>query len=406
MADKIAIRVVDIHKSFKLPHEKQSSIKGVVVNVFNRNRSFEQQHVLKGISFDVKQGEFFGIVGRNGSGKSTLLKLLAGIYTPDHGTITVNGGLTPFIELGVGFNPELTGRENVYLNGALLGFNRKDMDGMYDEIVNFAELEKFMDQKLKNYSSGMQVRLAFSIAIRAKSDILVLDEVLAVGDEAFQRKCRDYFRDIKNSKQTVVLVTHDMKAVTDYCDRAMLVSDGELKMIDSPRVVSEAYHNLNNEVFSGESGAVPVSEDSIEAEARVSKIVARDPETGKAKRFFKPGEDIEVEVHYKLSQDINGGVIDLGFSLGKSGAYHFYTDSTSLNQKKVTGKAGETVKITCRVRNSFLPGTFYVATSFYDQDNSHVYARSRNDYTFSTGEPEVSGAIFYPQHVLKIQKGS
>src|SRR5690606_7141480 len=152
-------------------------------------RKYEKQQVLKDINFEIKKGEFFGIVGRNGSGKSTLLKLLAGIYSPDSGHVQVNGKLVPFIELGVGFNPELTGRENVFLNGALLGFNRKEMESMYEEIVEFAELERFMDQKLKNYSSGMQVRLAFSIAIRAKADILVLDEVLAVGDEAFQKKC-------------------------------------------------------------------------------------------------------------------------------------------------------------------------------------------------------------------------
>ena len=177
--DEVAIKVSHVSKSFKLPHEKSNSVKSIVVNPLKK-RTYERQEVLKDINFEIKKGEFFGIVGRNGSGKSTLLKLLAGIYSPDKGSIQVNGKLTPFIELGVGFNPELTGRENVFLNGALLGFNRKEMSTMYDEIVEFAELEKFMDQKLKNYSSGMQVRLAFSIAIRAKSDILILDEVLAV----------------------------------------------------------------------------------------------------------------------------------------------------------------------------------------------------------------------------------
>src|SRR5690606_31573026 len=157
--------------------------------MFRGKRTYEKQQVLKNISFEIKKGEFVGIVGRNGSGKSTLLKLLAGIYSPDKGSIEVNGKLVPFIELGVGFNPELTGRENVFLNGALLGFNRKEMQAMYKDIVEFAELERFMDQKLKNYSSGMQVRLAFSIAIRAQSDILLIDEVLAVGDAAFQQKC-------------------------------------------------------------------------------------------------------------------------------------------------------------------------------------------------------------------------
>ena len=192
--NQIAIKVEAVGKTFRLPHEKTSSIKSALISGWRKSRSYEKQHALEDISFEIKKGEFFGIVGRNGSGKSTLLKLLAGIYSPSKGSIQINGTLTPFIELGVGFNPELTGRENVFLNGALLGFNRKRMQTMYSDIVKFAELERFMDQKLKNYSSGMQVRLAFSIAIRAESDILLIDEVLAVGDSAFQQKCYNYFR--------------------------------------------------------------------------------------------------------------------------------------------------------------------------------------------------------------------
>lgn len=236
-----AIIVKNISKSFKLPHEKHSSIKGAFVNIFNRKRTYEKQQVLKNISLEIKEGEFLGIVGRNGSGKSTLLKLLSGIYAADKGEIAINGSLVPFIELGVGFNPELTGRENVYLNGALLGFSRKDMSEMYDKIVEFAELEKFMDQKLKNYSSGMQVRLAFSIAIRAQSDILVLDEVLAVGDEAFQRKCLQYFVELKRDKKTVILVTHSMESVRKYCSRAVLIKDGRILADGSPEEVADAY---------------------------------------------------------------------------------------------------------------------------------------------------------------------
>ena len=210
MNEDVAIAVNNIHKTFRLPHDQHSGIKQYVLNLFRRNRvkGYEDQTVLKGINFEIKKGEFFGIVGRNGSGKSTLLKLLAGIYVPDKGSISINGTLVPFIELGVGFNPELTGRENVFLNGALLGFSRKQMEVMYDEIVDFAELEKFMDQKLKNYSSGMQVRLAFSIAIRANSDILVLDEVLAVGDEAFQKKCNEFFNKIKKDRSKTVVASH------------------------------------------------------------------------------------------------------------------------------------------------------------------------------------------------------
>lgn len=247
MNDDIAIKVDGISKSFKLPHEKSGSIKGALLGWRQRKRGYENQHVLKDVSFEIKKGEFFGIVGRNGSGKSTLLKLISQIYAPDKGSITVNGKLTPFIELGVGFNPELSGRDNVYLNGALLGFSRSEMEAMYDEIVEFAELERFMDQKLKNYSSGMQVRLAFSVAIRANTDILVLDEVLAVGDEAFQRKCFSYFAQLKKAKKTVILVTHSMDSVQQFCTKAMLIDKGHETEIGSPLEIAQIYRELNDE---------------------------------------------------------------------------------------------------------------------------------------------------------------
>lgn len=237
-----AIRVENLYKNFVLPHEKKDSIKRAVTGLFKpKAKGTEIQHALKDINFEIKKGEFFGIVGRNGSGKSTLLKMLAGIYQPTKGTITTDGKLVPFIELGVGFNPELTGRENVFLNGALLGFSIKEMEAMYDDIVHFAELERFMDQKLKNYSSGMQVRLAFSLATRAHADILLVDEVLAVGDAAFQRKCFEYFKELKANKKTVVFVTHDMNAVKEYCDRAMLIDRSEIQHVGTAQDIAREY---------------------------------------------------------------------------------------------------------------------------------------------------------------------
>ena len=242
MTDKqIAVKVDHVSKYFKLPTEATNSLRTALVNRFKGIKGYKEQHVLKDISFEVEKGDFFGILGRNGSGKSTLLKIISEIYVPEKGSVTIDGKLVSFIELGVGFNPELTGRENVYMNGAMLGFSTAEIDAMYDDIVDFAELHEFMNQKLKNYSSGMQVRLAFSVAIKAQGDILILDEVLAVGDEAFQRKCNDYFQERKKSGKTTILVTHDMGAVKKYCNKAVLIENGLVKAIGDPFDVSDQY---------------------------------------------------------------------------------------------------------------------------------------------------------------------
>lgn len=239
----IAVNVKNLQKSFHLPNERSSGLKQAIFNRLRGIKGYTEQKVLKDISFKIKKGEFVGVIGRNGSGKSTLLKTLAGIYYPAGGEIIIDGTLVPFIELGVGFNPELTGRENVYLNGAMLGFSNEEINAMYEDIWNFAELKEFQNQKLKNYSSGMQVRLAFSIAIRAKGDILLLDEVLAVGDVAFQQKCTDYFASL-HGNQTVILVTHSMDNVRKFCDRAILIENGRVTLDGAPKKVAEAYEDL------------------------------------------------------------------------------------------------------------------------------------------------------------------
>lgn len=256
---KIAVKVDHVSKFFKLPVESTQSLRTALVNRFKGIKGYKEQHVLKDIDFEVEEGDFFGIVGRNGSGKSTLLKIISQIYVPEQGTVTVNGKMVSFIELGVGFNPELTGRENVYMNGAMLGFTTAEVDAMYDEIVEFAELEDFMNQKLKNYSSGMQVRLAFSVAIKAQGDVLILDEVLAVGDEAFQRKCNDYFMERKKSGKTTILVTHDMGAVKKYCNKAILIEDGLVKVKGNPDDVANQYS------YDNATQSVAVSENEVDS---------------------------------------------------------------------------------------------------------------------------------------------
>lgn len=245
---EIAISVSGISKTFRIPHEKINSLRGAFVNAFKKN-SYEEFKALDDVSFEVKKGEFFGIIGRNGSGKSTLLKILAGIYEADKGKVKINGLISPFLELGIGFNPELSGRDNIYLNAAVLGLTKKQIDEKFDDIVKFSELERFIDQKLKNYSSGMQVRLAFSVAIHANREILLMDEVLAVGDLNFQSKCLEEFSKYKHLGKTVVLVTHDIFTVQKYCDRAMLIRNGQIKMIGYPEKVGNEYiyQNMSDE---------------------------------------------------------------------------------------------------------------------------------------------------------------
>lgn len=236
-----AVEVTGVTKLFRLPHEERTTIKEHFLHPFHR-LTYETQRALDDVSFSIERGEFFGIVGPNGSGKSTLLKILAGIYRADSGTIRIDGLLSPFIELGVGFNPELNARDNVRVNGTLLGLSRRELDERFDEIIGFAELERFVDQKLKNYSSGMLLRLAYSIAIQVDFDVLLLDEVLAVGDESFQEKCFQTFHSFRDEGKTIALVTHQLGILEEFADRALLIRDGVVKCVGQPAEVIATYH--------------------------------------------------------------------------------------------------------------------------------------------------------------------
>jgi ABC-type polysaccharide/polyol phosphate transport system ATPase subunit len=235
-----AIEVAGVSKSFRIPHEQRTFLREYFVHPF-RHVSYERNEALRGVSFTVAQGEFFGVIGANGSGKSTLLRILAGIYVPDSGVVRVNGLLSPFIELGVGFNLELTARDNIRINGTLAGLTKVELEDRFDEILAFAELERFVDQKLKNYSSGMLVRLAYSIAIQIPFDVLLLDEVLAVGDEAFQEKCFVTFERFKEEGKTVVFVSHALQLMERFCDRVLLLQRGEVQIVGPPSDVVDVY---------------------------------------------------------------------------------------------------------------------------------------------------------------------
>ena len=239
-----AVEVRGLSKTFHMPKVQAHTLKERALHPFRFN-DYDELHALRDVSFDVQTGEFFGIVGRNGSGKSTLLKCLAGIYQLSAGELQVRGRLSPFLELGVGFNPDLTARDNVIINAIMLGLTRKQARERFDRIIAFAGLEEFVDLKLKNYSSGMHVRLAFSVAIQVDAEILLIDEVLAVGDSAFQQKCWDEFHRLKDEGKTILLVTHDMGAAERLCDRAILMERGRIVSHDTPDRVSRDYHELN-----------------------------------------------------------------------------------------------------------------------------------------------------------------
>lgn len=356
-SEKIAINVDNVSKTFKLPHEKQSSVKSLFVSMFRRNRTVEKQRVLQNISFEIKVGEFFGIVGRNGSGKSTLLKLLSGIYSPDSGHIGIHGSLTPFIELGVGFNPELTGRENVFLNGALLGFSRTEMGAMYNDIVAFAELERFMDQKLKNYSSGMQVRLAFSIAIKAKNDILIFDEVLAVGDESFQQKCLRIFEEYRESGQTVVLVTHDMNTVKNLCTRAMLIDKGKIAHIGSVESVAERYSDLNARREDAQEAALKAAK-STEKTDLVIKLPV--------KKVYLPSEELSLHISWSGEFDSNKHMIGVAI-IRSDREYVFGSNTRNMKLKHAS--------VTYTTKLNIGPGRYSVSVAMMDKSGGVIDIR-------------------------------
>jgi ABC-2 type transport system ATP-binding protein len=398
VANDIAIKVDGVEKTFRLPHERQSSLKGIFINAFRGKRSYEKQRVLKNISFEIKKGEFFGIVGRNGSGKSTLLKLLAGIYTPDKGNIHINGKLTPFIELGVGFNPELTGRENVFLNGALLGFNRKEMQAMYSEIVDFAELHKFMDQKLKNYSSGMQVRLAFSIAIRANSDILVLDEVLAVGDANFQRKCYDIFKQFRAEGRTVVLVTHDMGAVEQYCTRALLLENGKISFTGEPNKVTKMYNQSNIVEIDNQT--------EVSASRRIGakkRIIISDiwlEKEAKKTRALTPKDDVIVNIKILAAEEIKSPVVGITImdQIGKP----LFATNTQVKKLSLHMKDKQEKIVQFKVKNVFSDGNYYIVPAITDEITDERYDSIEEGFRFSVSGWEYPAFVVQPDYTIKI----
>ena len=362
MAQPIVV-INNLTKSFKIPLEASSGIKQKLINLLKGRKGYRVFTPLKDIDFTINEGDFFGIVGRNGSGKSTLLKTIAGIYTPNSGSVEVGGSLVPFIELGVGFNPELTGRENVFLNGALLGFSHDEMEAMYDKIVDFAELGDFMEERLKNYSSGMQVRLAFSIAIRAHADILLLDEVLAVGDEAFQKKCYAYFDKLKREKRTVIL---DMSAVERFCNKAVFIEDGKVKMIGKPYRIAAAYSRSNIKSYNESEGLDEQISDDFDITLRGSD--------GNEQTVYEYNETMTVELEWQQT-----GVKHVGVAIFRENGEYVYGPNTYQEKVKIAGKN----RAVYTVQLNLNEGSYFIKAGLMGADDTKTIAFTEEGPHFS-----------------------
>ena len=394
-----AVIVADLAKSFKLPHQQYSTLKERVLHPF-RSTTYDVLHAVQGLSFEVGDGEFFGIVGRNGSGKSTLLKCLAGIYRTDRGVATVRGRLSPFIELGVGFNPDLTARENVLINAVMLGLSRREAASRFDHIIEFAELAEFVDLKLKNYSSGMMVRLGFATMIQIEAEILLIDEVLAVGDAAFQQKCFDEFHRLKKAGKTIVFVTHDMSAVERFCDRAMLLERGKVVTIDEPHTVARAY----NELCFGR----------IEQSAAVERLDERGAAEIRA-AWFEDGAGERVTAHAQgdplrmcMEVAFHGPVADPLFLmyLRNEIRHTIFATSTDLHDS-ATGRfdRGDTAVVRVELPNWLAPGRYDLSPTVARAGNGADAIDLREDLaSLVVHGTQASGGIVEIPHTLEVTR--
>lgn len=409
--NEVAIKVDNVFKQFKVPHERHATLKQAALNIFNK-KTYEKFEALKEISFEVKKGEFFGIVGRNGCGKSTLLKIIAGIYEPTKGSVSIKGRISPFLELGVGFNPELTARENVFLNGVLLGLTRSEIAEMFDEIIKFAELENFVDMKLKNFSSGMHVRLAFSVAIRAHAEILLIDEVLAVGDSNFQEKSIKKFREFKREGRTILFVTHSMELVEKFCDRALLIDKGKMVSLTTPKEVSYEYSMLNagekeqkntqeNESREKEKGGKNRKGDGG---AKTTKVWIENEKKEQKNVFSQKWESaLIIKTKIRFFKDISEPIF--GISIKNQAEQEvFVTNTLWENIKTGDFKKNQEIILEYKIENRFAAGDYAITPAIAYPDGGRFYDRCDNCHNFSIISQKKGSGIVELNHKIMIGK--
>ena len=408
-----AVVVSNLSKSFRLPGERMHTLKERALHPLRR-RTFDELRALQDVSFSVERGEFFGIVGRNGSGKSTLLKCLAGIYRPDTGDVRMRGRLSTFIELGVGFNPDLAARDNVLINGIMLGLTPQEALRRFDDIIAFAELEDFVDLKLKNYSSGMHVRLAFSVMIQVDADVLLIDEVLAVGDASFQQKCFDVFNKLRDEGKTILFVTHDMGAVKRFCHRALLLEKGEVKLIGEPERVGSHYLEINfGRDRTGEGQAAEEAQaagEEVEEHfgtqaARVLEVWVED-QAGARVPAVKQGESFTVKLRVGFDRLVERPIISFALENDRHNTL-FATSSEDCDIELGPRSAGDEGVFGVTLDWPFQPGRIFITPWVLDGGIANVVdRRPRFASTVVTAVHDTGGLINIPHRGTYERVGS
>jgi lipopolysaccharide transport system ATP-binding protein len=408
------VRFDQVSKRFTLRHERPRSLQELFLSALRlqRRSSKEPYWVLRDVSFTVEPGEMVGIIGENGVGKSTLLKLISRIIEPTSGEIQVDGRLSALLELGAGFHPELTGRENIYLNGSILGLSRAEMDGVFDDILDFSEMERFIDIPVKHYSSGMYMRLGFSIAIHVRPDILLVDEVLAVGDHSFQLRCLDRISEMKRRGITIILVTHVLDTVRRMCDRAIWLDGGK---IQADGDVSYAVGQYVSEQQAADSGNLQGTETArAERDAQredkaswrwgsgVGEIVRVEllDAQGRERRSFATGEEMVVRMHYLAHERIEEP--QFGLALHNSGGFHINGPNTVQSGLEIEAIEGKGLIDYVIDKLPLLEGTYLLSVSLYDHEGVRAYDHHHQAYTFrvhsSDSIHERYGTVLIPAH--------
>jgi lipopolysaccharide transport system ATP-binding protein len=384
----LALEVDHLTKSFRLHHEKANSIKQLLAGK-GRNR-FDEFTALKDVTFDVKEGEVFGVIGQNGSGKSTLLKCMAGILQPNGGSVRVHKRMSALLELGAGFHPELSGRDNVFLNAAILGMSRKDISARFDDIVEFSGLQSFIDSPVKTYSSGMYVRLAFAVAINVDPRLLIIDEILAVGDVTFQQRCLEKFVEFRNEGRTIILVTHAMNTVRDMCDRAIWLTHGSITGEGDPAELVEEY----TETMLGHlDRAADGSTRRGSGEIQITSAELLVGDNGTPVKRCRTGDHVRVRLRYRAEIPVPRPVVTLTIEqLGGSVVTAPCTRDVGLVPPSLSGEGTIEIELS---DISLLPGTYDVHTTISDFNRSHVYDNLHlaSRFDVMSGRPYESGGL-------------